>query len=203
MVTEVRGVVRGPKGDAVLEALERSVALLGRRQPGKAVTEAERAKRLAPRSSSVREILGLAYYGQERYREALSEIQAYRRMSGRADQNHIAGDCYRALGQPEKAVKLAAEELDADVSAESRAEAAVIGASALADTGRTDEALAMLRRFRTRADAARPFDLRVWYVTGDILARVGRTEEAAEEFRRIVRHDADAYDAAERLAQLS
>jgi len=196
-------VVRGPKAESVLDALERSVDLMGRRQPGKAVTEAERAKRLAPRSSSAREILGLAYYGQERYREALSEIQAYRRMSGRADQNHIAGDCYRALSQPDKAVKLVVEELEADVPPEARAEAAVVGASALADGGRTDEALAMLRRYRTRSDAARSFDLRVWYVTGDILARAGRREEAAEEFRRIVRHDADAFDAAERLAQLS
>jgi hypothetical protein len=45
--------------------------------------------------------------------------------------------------------------------------------------------------------------MRVWYVTGDILARAGRPQEAAREFRKILRHDAGAYDVAERLAQLS
>jgi Tetratricopeptide repeat len=40
-------------------------------------------------------------------------------------------------------------------------------------------------------------------VKGDILERAGRRSEAAEEFRRIVRHDPAAFDAAERLAALS
>jgi hypothetical protein len=44
--------------------------------------------------------------------------------------------------------------------------------------------------------------IRVWYVTGDILARAGRPGEAAGEFRKILRHDPGAYDAAERAAQL-
>jgi tetratricopeptide (TPR) repeat protein len=177
--------------------------LLARGHAGKAVAEALEAKHLAPRSAAVREVLGIALYRSERFREALSEIQAYRRMSGRADQNHIAADCQRALGQPEKAVRLAAEALEAPgLPPDARAEAAIVGASALADQGRTEEALAFLRRFRTRADVGRPFDLRVWYVAGDILARAGRTDEAAEQFRRVVRFDADAFDAAERLAQL-
>ena len=44
---------------------------------------------------------------------------------------------------------------------------------------------------------ARPFHLRLWYVTGEILERAGRPEEAAEEFRRVVRHDPGAFDAAQ------
>ena len=50
---------------------------------------------------------------------------------------------------------------------------------------------------------AEDYTLRLWYVRGDILARAGRPDEAAEAFRRIVRHDAGAFDAAERLAQLA
>ena len=49
---------------------------------------------------------------------------------------------------------------------------------------------------------AEDYTLRLWYVRGDILARAGRREEAAAEFRKIMRHDAGAFDAAERLAQL-
>jgi tetratricopeptide (TPR) repeat protein len=198
---EVRQVAKA-KADEVLALLGRAVELLDRGDSGQAVKEAERAKRMATRSASVREVLALALYEQERYREALTEMQAYKRMSGRADQNHIIADCYRALGQPQKAVQFADEAVRARIPDEARAESVVVGASALADMGKVDQALAMLHRFTTRGDVGREYDLRVWYVTGDILEQSGRRDEAAAEFRKIVRHDAAAYDAAERLAQL-
>ena len=78
-----------------------------------------------------------------------------------------------------------------------------MAASALADQGRFPEALAFLGRARTRDDVAEDYTLRLWYVKGDILARAGRRDEAAEQFRKVMRHDAGAFDAAERLADLS
>jgi tetratricopeptide (TPR) repeat protein len=170
--------------------------------PAGAVPFAERAKALATRSATAREVLGLAYYGVERFRDALREMQAYRRMSGRLDQNHIIADCHRALGAHDKAAAAAEEALEGPISDDAKAEAVIVGASALADRGRYAEALALIRRFRRRPDMARPSDLRVWYVTGDILARAGRLEEAAAQFRRVVEHDPTAFDAADRLAQL-
>jgi tetratricopeptide (TPR) repeat protein len=124
-------------------------------------------------------------------------------MTGRLDQNHLIADCHRALGAPEKAIEAALEALRADIPEEARAEAAVIGASALADLGRFTEALGILRSFRPDERLARPYHLRLWYVTGDVLDRAGRPQEAAEEFRRVVRHDPEAFDAADRLARLA
>jgi predicted negative regulator of RcsB-dependent stress response len=77
------------------------------------------------------------------------------------------------------------------------------GGSALPPARRYAEALAFLGRAKTRSDVAEPYTLRLWYVKGDILARAGRRGEAAAEFRKIVRHDASAFDAAERLSQLA
>jgi tetratricopeptide (TPR) repeat protein len=179
------------------------VSLLDRGDPLQAAREAERAKDAASRSGPVREVLALAYYGAERWRDALREAQTYRRITGRADQNHIIADCHRALGNPEKAIPLAEEALRAKVPDEVKAEAVIVAASALADLGRFDQGLAMLHRLRTRPDVGRSHDLRMWYVTGDILARAGRSEDAAKEFRRVIRHDRTAFDAAERLAELS
>jgi tetratricopeptide (TPR) repeat protein len=179
------------------------VELLQRGKPGQAAEAARTAKKLAPRSGAVREVLGIALYRAERYRDALRELQAYRRMTGRLDQNHLIADSFRALGSPEKAVDPVREALRARLPDDVRAEAAIVGASALADRGRYTEALSMLRASPFSDRLSRPFDLRVWYVTGDILERAGRPGEAAEEFRRIVRHDAGAFDAAERLAKLS
>lgn len=203
IVEELRQMVRGDKADEAISYLSRATVLLARGDAGAATKEAEKARVFAPRSPAVREVLGLAYYGCERFKEALAELQAYHRMSDRPDQNHIIADCYRALGQPEKAVAPVEEELRARVSPEAKAEATVVGASALADMGKFDQALAMLRRFARRGDVGADYDLRVWYVTGDVLAKAGRREEAAGEFRKIVRHDAAAFDAAERLAELS
>jgi tetratricopeptide (TPR) repeat protein len=143
-------------------------------------------------------------YRTERYRDALRELLAYRRITGRLDQNHLIADSHRALGAPQKALEPVRDVLRAHrVPDEVRAEAAVVGSSALADLRRFDEALGMLRSVRTKAEGARPHDLRVWYVIGDILERAGRPREAEEEFRRIMRHDAGAYDVAERVARLS
>lgn len=202
LVDELRRVARRGQADRAIASLGRAVELLGRGDARGAATEAAKAKELAPRSAAVREVLGLALYSSGRYREALSEMQAYRRISGRPDQNHIIADCLRALGKPDRAIPLAEEALAARIPLEHKAEAAIVAAAALRDQGRFEEALALLRRLPTREDVGRDWVLRVWYVTADILERAGRAEEAARVFRKILRHDQAAFDVAERLAQL-
>ena len=195
---------RPGKADAAIARLERAVQLLEREDARGAAAEAAKAKELAPRAPAVREVLGLALYQLERFPQALSEMQAYRRMSGRADQNHIIADSLRAVGRPERAVPLAEEALGArGVPLSAKAEAVIVAASALADQGKFDQALGMLRRIRTRDDVAGQEVLRVWYVTGSILERAGRRAEARREFEKILRHDPGAFDAAERAAQLA
>jgi tetratricopeptide (TPR) repeat protein len=166
-----------------------------------AVDAARKAKTLAQRSSTVREVLGIAMYRAGRYREAATELLSYRRMSGRIDQNHLIADAYRALGAPDKAIPLINEALAADLPPQARAEAAVVGGAALADVGRYPEALAVLRAFPTTPEAGSPHDLRVWYVTADVLLRAGRPEEAGELLRLIQRHDPGAFDVEDRLAE--
>ena len=186
------------------DLLDRAVDTLALGDHRGAVEAATRARALVPRSAAAREVLGMALYQGERYRDALRELQAYKRITGRSDQNHLIADCHRALRAPEKAVPLAEEALRAQgVPDEAKAEAAVVGASALADLGRFTEALALLRRWRIEESRGiRPWDLRVWYVNAEVLARAGRVEDAREAFERILRHDADAFDVRDRLAAL-
>ena len=202
VVEDVRAAAGG-KGNRAVELLERAVAALESGRMVEAVRFATESKGLAARSGSIREVLGLALYRRRRFREALRELQAFRRISGRPDHNHLIADCHRAMGAPEKAVPLVQEALRSRLPPEPRAEAAVVGASALADLKRFEEALTLLRKVPSDAGVARPYDLRVWYVAGDVLERAGRRKEAAREFRRIVEHDAGAFDAAERLARLT
>ena len=203
VLDEVRRIARPTEQQDAISRLSRAIELLERGDTGAAIREAEKAKRFASRSAAVREVLGLALYGEGRWQEALGELKAYRRISGRVDQNHLMADCLRGMGRPTEAVPLAEEELKAGVPNEAKAEAVIVAASALADQGRFAEALAFLGRARTRDDVSETYTLRLWYVKGDILARAGRPREAAEQFRKVMRHDASAFDAAERLAQLA
>ena len=201
---EIRRTAPVGKAKEAMSRLGRAIELLDRDDPKAAAAEAEKAKALAPRSGAVREVLGLASYGLGRWQDALTELKAYKRISGRPDQNHLIADSLRGLGRPQEAVPLAQEAIRAKgVPNDAKAEAVIVAASALADQGRFAEALAFLGRARTRADVAEDYTLRLWYVKGDILERAGRRSEAAEEFRRIVRHDPAAFDAVERLGSLT
>jgi tetratricopeptide (TPR) repeat protein len=204
VVEDIRAAAGG-KGNRVIEMAERSVAALEAGRPIDAERAASEAKALAPRSGALRELLGLALYRRERFRDALRELQAYRRLTGRLDQNHLIADCHRALGAPDKAVAAVREVLGsrARLPAETRAETAVVGGAALADLGRYEEALSLLRQNDRGPDVARPHDLRVWYVLADVLERSGRRNDAARMFRRIRDHDPGAFDVADRLARLS
>lgn len=204
VVEEVRRTTRPVAERDTLSRLARAVELLERGDPKGAVAEAEKAKQLSTRSASVREVLGLGLYGVGRWQEAASELKTYRRMTGRADQNHLIADCMRGLGKPNEAVPLADEALrDRAVPEEARVEAAIVGASALADLGRFAEALALIGRAKTRDEVAGESTLRLWYVKADVLEKAGRRDEAADHLRKIIRHDPAAFDAIERLAQLS
>ena len=185
-----------------MAAFERARELLERGREGAAAEAAEEAKRLAPRSGAVRELLGLALYGAGRYRDSLREIQAYRRMTGRLDQNHLAADSYRAIGAPEKAVPLAREAIAARLPVDVRAEAAIVGAAALADLARYDEALGLLRRFPVQSDVGRPSDLRIWYMTGDVLDFAGEVSGGfQDEMGELVGRLNDATTAACQFAE--
>lgn len=202
VVDEVRGTTKPTAADDALSRLDRAAELLERGDAPGAAREAAKAKALAPRSGAVREVLGLALYGDERWEEALAEMKAYRRLSGRPDQNHIIADCLRAVGKSSEVVPLAEEALRARIPNEVKAEVVIVAASALADQRKFPEALAFLRRAQTRDDVAEGYTLRLWYVAGDILQRAGRVGDAEREFRKVFRHDPGAFDVAERLAQL-
>jgi tetratricopeptide (TPR) repeat protein len=200
---EIRATARPKQSERAVRAFQQAVALMERGRDAAAVGPAREAKDLAPRSGVVREVLGMALYRSGQFRDALRELQAYRRISGRTDQNHLIADSHRALGAPEKAIEPVREALRARIGDDVRAEAAVVGASALADLGRMDEALSLLRSVRPNKGGVKESDLRLMYATGDILARAGRRKEATEEFRRIMQYDIDAFDAAERVAELN
>jgi ADP-ribose pyrophosphatase YjhB (NUDIX family) len=160
------------------------------------------AKHEAPRVSAVREAYGVALYLHEDYAGALSELHAYRRLTGRLDQNHLVADCYRALGRELDKVIEAAQALATaeDAPEDRRAEAVIVWAAALADAGDVGAGRAVVRRFLERPRAGdQPHDLRVRYLAADLAERQEDGPEAARQLELIAAVDPELLDVDERL----
>ncbi|MDP9022318.1 MAG: tetratricopeptide repeat protein, partial [Actinomycetota bacterium] len=193
--------------DEIARALTLAVAAVDAGAPDRARPYLEWAKAAAPRAPSVRETLGVALYHAEDWSGALSELQTYRRLSGRSDQNHLIGDCLRGLGRSAARVAEVVQELDPDRDGDDRyAEGMIVWASALADHGDPGAGRAVIRRTLDRL--GQPTDpqehhLRLWYIAADLAERDGDRDDAERWLRRIAAEDDDLYDVRERLARLA
>lgn len=205
---EIKGAIVNPeRAEEVALAVSMGSAALDEDLPDVALPYLAWAKDEAPRISGIREALGIAHYRNEDYPAALSELQAYRRISGRQDQNHVLADCYRAVGRPttEVADLVEAMQGDDEVTRDRELEGVLIWASALADAGDVGAGRAVIRRrLEELGTISDPDDavLRVWFVAGDLAERDGREDEARRFFSLIAEVDEDAYDVSERLARL-
>lgn len=212
-----KGVMAEIRQSAPEEAREVGVALtLGAEaieagDPGTALEYLPWARARAPRAAAVREALGIARYLSEEYREALSELRAYRRFSGRHDQNHVIADCLRALDHPVHEIADEIENMlaDEDVPTDRRLEGIIVWANGLADTGDVAGGRTVLRRAddfvheldRSGGEIPAPL-VRLWYVEGDLAQRAGEPETARRYFEQVAEADAPGYDAAQRLEEL-
>lgn len=184
-----------------------------------AVSQASRAKRMASRSPSIREFLGLVLYGQGEYKSALSELRTAARITGSRMQVPVMADCLRALGRPEKSIELL-DELDVVVANESvsaeagrpahqkgwripedvRVEAALVRAGILLDQDDLAGAVSALRKVLVDPRTVKPHHLRLWYMLADLFERGGKVAEAKRLFGRVAEHNPEFLDAAVRAS---
>jgi tetratricopeptide (TPR) repeat protein len=161
------------------------------------------ARSRAARLAVVREASAEAAYAAGHYQEALTEVRAVRRMSGNPAFLPVIADCERALGRPERALKIAQEPAISELSAADRAEMLIVAAGARLDMGQSEAAVLLLeaeaRGSRTRSTAA----ARLRYAYADALLAAGRASDALEWFHRAAASDGDGVtDAPERAAAL-
>ncbi len=165
------------------------------------------AKHLAPRSPSVREAYAIALYRAGDLKAALSELQAYRRISGSDDQNHLLADCIRAEGrEPDRAVDigmLLVEDEAYDV--EPRVEAAIVVAAVHLDLERPQRAGAVLSLFLTPpgSKGVPPESrVRLLWMAADTAEAQGADARAIEALESLASLDPEYPDVAERLTRL-
>lgn len=199
---DVRAAAAPEQLDDVARAIGAAGEALEAGDPSRAVMLLEWAKSVASRSGAVREALGVARYHAGDYAGAHSELLAYRRMTGRADQNHLLADCARALGRPERVGEYVAEMDVAGIDPAARTEGLIVLAAARADRGDLLGARAVLERGELRPADVRPHHLRLWYAAADVAERLGEEERARELFEAVDAVDEGFGDVPERLAAL-
>lgn len=171
--------------------------------PDLAHEHAQHARKRAGRVAVVREAAGYAAYNAGHFDVALKEFQAARRISGRADFIAVLADCERGVGRPEKAVALLDDPVVASLPADAAAELAIVAAGALRDLDRTSDALELLRRAMPARLPREQWVARLQYALGDVLAVLGRTDEAVSAFAAAEAGDIEGdLDAGGRVVEL-
>ncbi len=125
-------------------------------------------------------------------------------MNGSADYLPMIADCERALGHPERALRLAKDPAVELLDQTGRAEMVIVAAGARRDQGQPDAAIALLEAAPLTSRVRAPWVARLRYAYADVLLGAGRADEAEEWFHRSAAVDSDgATDALDRLAELN
>jgi tetratricopeptide (TPR) repeat protein len=161
------------------------------------------ARARATRIAVVREACGEAAYAAGEFAEALSELRAAKRINGNNEYLPLMADCERALGRPDKALKLAKSPAVEGLPPELQAEMTIVEAGARRDRGELDAAIRTLEAAPLRAKSRDDWVVRLRYAYADTLLAADRTEDAVVWFNRAAGIDNDGVtDAADRLAEL-
>lgn len=172
--------------------------------PDLAYRHALAARARASRVPVVREAVGEAAYASGRFREALQELKAARRIGGEQVYLPMMADCERALGRPQRAIAMAKDAAVGRLDEAGQAEMMIVAAGARRDLGDIEAALRSLDGPRLHSQSRAPWVARIRYAYADLLLAAGRRTEAREWFERAESADLDgATDAAARLAALA
>lgn len=159
------------------------------RYPAAAV-ELRKAKKSSPRSSTVRELLGLSAYRSENWEEALRELRTFRRITGDLIHYPVEMDCLRGLGRTEDVIKAWERLQEYDISTTINHEARVVYASFLLDEGRPIDAWPVIKPGRL-VGSPTPGELRRWYVAARVAVAAGDKDAARKLVAALDEHDPD------------
>ncbi len=171
--------------------------------PEQAYRYAQAARKMAARIGVVREVSGITAYRTGRWAEALSELQAGRRMTGRNDYLPLMADSERGLGRLDRALDLVHSAEAKRLPRAAQIELRIVESGIRRDQGLADAAVLALQVPELTDGKQRPWSARLFYAYGEALLAAGRAEAAREAFSRAVVADEDEEtDALARLDEL-
>jgi tetratricopeptide (TPR) repeat protein len=171
--------------------------------PQAALEQARAARALGARVAVVREAVGETAYAAGEWAEAIAELRTARRMTGDDSALPLLADSERALGRPDRALRLARSPEAQRLPLATRVEMAIVEAGTRRDLGQVEAALVTLHGAGLGRRRIEPWSPRLWYAYADTLLAAGRTDEARDWFVAAASADAEGEtDAAERVLEL-
>jgi tetratricopeptide (TPR) repeat protein len=190
-------------GDLADAVARRLVAAAAAEDPDRAYLYAQEARRLAARVGIVRETSGVAAYRAGRWADALAELRAARRLTGRTSYLPLMADSERALGRLDRALALINDPGATKLDRATEIELLIVESGVRRDQGLPDAAVVALQVPELSDGRMRPWSARLFYAYADALLDAGREDEARAWFGRAAAADtADETDAAERCEEL-
>jgi hypothetical protein len=181
---EVTRSTRKDRRPATLKALEQAASAFADGRYPKAAEHANAAKEMSSSNATIREILGLSLYRSSKWKEALQELKAFRRISGETTHMPVEMDCLRALGRDHDVEKVWGQIHELGGRPEMMREAKVVYGSHLLDMGQPEDAWKVTNPKKLTKDPHES-DLRQWYVAVRAAAHLGDTETAQQLLRAI------------------
>ena len=161
------------------------------------------ARRLAARVGIVRETCGIAAYRAGKWAEALAELRAARRLTGKDSYLPLMADCERALGRPDRALELLTSPEARNLSRETQIEMRIVESGIRRDQGFPEAAVVALQIPELADGRDRPGLARLYYAYADALTDTDREDEARYWFAKAASADvAGETDASERVEDL-
>ncbi len=159
--------------------------------------------REVPTLAESRELLGLSMYRMGRWKEAITQLEAFRELSGSTEQHPVLADCHRAVGHWADVEELWTELGEVSPSSALMNEGRIVLAGARADQGDVPGAIRVLEDGWRLPKKPRPHHLRRAYALADLYERVGRNPRARQLFTWIANHDPDLADVTARVRSLN
>jgi tetratricopeptide (TPR) repeat protein len=200
---EARAELRTLPGDLADAVARRLVAASIEEDPARAYAYAQAARRLAARVGIVRETTGIAAYRAGEWADALTELRAARRLTGRESYLPLMADSERALGRLDRALDLVTGPQARGLDRATTIELRIVESGIRRDQGLPDAAVVALQVPELTDGRTRPESARLFYAYADALLDAGREEEATDWFARAAAADREGVtDAADRLEEL-
>jgi tetratricopeptide (TPR) repeat protein len=200
---EVKAELRALPADLALTVGRYLVAAELAKDPDQAYRYAQAARALAARIGVVREVAGVTAYRSGRWAEALAELRAAKRLSGRGEFLPLIADSERALGRLDRALELVHSDEAKRLPRAAQIELRIVESGIRRDQGLADAAVLALQVPELGDGRVRPWSARLFYAYGDALLDAKRPEEAREAFSRaVVADENEETDALSRLDAL-
>lgn len=202
-VTEVvfTGVAKDTESKVRRRLIEAATAF-ERERFGDAQRMLQSIEKLAPGAPEVAELLGLSFYRQSKWREAIRELERFELLTGTVEQHPVLADCYRARKEWPKVDELWQELGAESPSAELVEEGRIVTAGALADQGKLKAAIRLLETAPKAPKKPKPHHLRRWYALADFYERAGDLKRAKRLFGEIDQLQPGIADVSQRVRNL-